>query len=209
MKAIRVMLVDDHAVVRSGLSAFLEGYSDFQLVGDARNGQQAVELCGVLHPDVILMDLVMPVKDGIQATREIRKMYPRVQVIALTSFTDENSVRSALEAGANGYLLKNISADTLAHSIRMVAAGSPCLASEATQALIRAANNRRPAGADLTEREYEVLHCLVLGLSNPQIAVRLTLSRGTIKFHVSNILSKLGASSRTEAVAMAVQHRMV
>lgn len=209
MKAIRVMLVDDHAVVRSGLSAFLEAYTDLQLVGEARNGQHAVELCGMLHPDVVLMDLVMPVKDGIQATREIRKLYPRVQVIALTSFTDENSVRGALEAGANGYLLKSISADALAHSIRMVAAGSPCLSSEATQALIRAANTPHPCEDDLTEREREVLHCLVMGMSNPEIAVRLTLSRGTIKFHVSNILSKLGASSRTEAVAMAVQYHMV
>jgi NarL family two-component system response regulator LiaR len=209
MQTIRVMIVDDHAVVRSGLCAFLQTYSDLELVGEARNGQHAVELCGPLRPDVVLMDLVMPVKDGIQATREICQRDPEVRVIALTSYTDENSVRSALEAGATSYLLKNISADELARAIRTTASGRPTLASEAAAVLIRAANNPRYPRVELTERELEVLDCLVKGLSNPQIASRLTLSRGTIKFHVSNILTKMGASSRTEAVAMAVQQRLL
>jgi NarL family two-component system response regulator LiaR len=208
------MLVDDHAVVRSGLAAFLEGYADLQLAGEARNGQQAIDLCAALRPDVILMDLVMPVKDGIQATREIRKMYPHVQIIALTSFCDESSVRGALEAGANGYLQKNITSDALARAIRTTVGGNsadggcPYLSTEATQELIHAANNPRPAAVNLTEREQEVLHCMVMGLSNPQIAARLILSRGTIKFHVANILTKMGASSRTEAVVFALRHNM-
>jgi NarL family two-component system response regulator LiaR len=208
-KTIRVMVVDDHAVVRSGLAAFLNIYLDFELVGEARNGEQAVVECATLQPDVVLMDLVMPVKDGIWATREIRKRYPCVQVIALTSFHDESSVRGALEAGANGYLLKNISADDLARAIHSVAQGSPSLSPEATGVLIHAANNPRPPCADLTEREVEVLTCLVEGLSNTEIARKLILSHGTVKFHVSNILSKLGASSRTEAVARAMTHHLV
>jgi NarL family two-component system response regulator LiaR len=209
MKTIRVMVVDDHAVVRSGLCAFLQCYPDLELAAQAHNGQHAIDLCGAVRPDVILMDLVMPGKDGIQATREIRSRYPHAQVIALTSFQDDQSVRGALEAGAIGYLLKNVSADDLARDIRSAAAGKPVLAPEATQALIRAASTPRPPAVDLTEREREVLTCLVKGLTNPEIAGKLMLSRGTIKFHVSNILTKMGVASRTEAVAMALQQRML
>jgi two-component system, NarL family, response regulator LiaR len=207
---IRVMLVDDHAVVRSGLSAFLLAYDDLTLVGEASSGEQAVQLCAQVKPDVVLMDLVMPGMDGAEATRAIREKCPEIQVIALTSFKEQDLVRGALQAGAIGYLLKDISADELANAIRAAHAGRPTLAPEAAQVLIQA--TRGPAdrlGSDLTEREREVLTLMVEGLNNNQIAKRLVVSISTAKFHVSSILSKLGAATRTEAVALALQHKLV
>jgi NarL family two-component system response regulator LiaR len=209
--AIRVMIVDDHAVVRSGLGAFLLAYDDLELVGEAGSGQEAVRMCSTAQPDVVLMDLVMPEMDGATATRAIREECPDVQVIALTSFKEEDLVQRALQAGAIGYLLKNVSGEELAKAIREAKAGRPTLAPEAAQALIHTAT--RPTspslGFDLSPREKEVLQLMVEGLNNPEIAERLIVSRSTVKFHVSSILSKLGANSRTEAVAMALQHHLV
>jgi NarL family two-component system response regulator LiaR len=206
---IRVLLVDDHAVVRSGLSAFLLAFDDLELVGEAGSGEEAVRICDRVRPDVVLMDLVMPGMDGAQATRAIRERCPTIQVIALTSFKEQELVEGALEAGAIGYLLKNVSADELARAIREAHAGRPTLAPEAAQALIHARREPLKIGFDLTEREREVLALLVEGLNNPEIAERLVVSRSTIKFHVSSILSKLGVASRTEAVALAVKEGLL
>jgi NarL family two-component system response regulator LiaR len=206
---IRVLIVDDHAVVRSGLSAFLLAYEDLEMVGDAANGAEAIRLCEKFRPDVILMDLVMPGMDGAAATRAIRAQHPDVQVIALTSFKEEDLVQGALQAGAIGYLLKNVSADELAGAIRAAHGGRPTLAPEAAEALIQAAMHKPSVGYDLTDREKEILKLMTEGLSNPEMADRLFVSRSTIKFHVSNILSKLGAESRTEAVAIAIHNNLL
>jgi len=206
---IKVMIVDDHAVVRSGLAAFLMAYDDLELVGQAGSGKEAVRLCERAGPDVVLMDLVMPEMDGAAATRAVRERCPEVQVIALTSFKEDDLVTGALQAGAIGYLLKNVSADELANAIRAARAGKPTLAAEAAQALIHTASAPKPPGHDLTAREREVLALMAQGLNNPEIADKLIVGRSTVKFHVSSILGKLGAGSRTEAVAMALQHKMV
>ena len=206
---IRVMLVDDHSMVRRGLATFLKVFDDLQLAGEAESGEAAIQLCAEVLPDVILMDMVLPVMDGATATRAIRRQYPQVQVIALTSFKEGRLVKNALEAGAIGYLLKDVSADELARAIRAAHAGRATLSPEAAQALVETANQPPTPGLDLTEREREVLTLMVEGLNNTQIAGRLTVSPSTIKSHVSNILSKLGVASRTEAVALAMRSRIV
>jgi two-component system, NarL family, response regulator LiaR len=206
---IRVLVVDDHAVVRGGLRTFLNAFDDFELVGEAENGEEAVRACVDTHADVVLMDLLMPQLDGVAATRIIRERYPDVRVIALTSFQDEEKVQAALEAGAIGYILKNVSADELANAIRAAWAGRPTLAPEAAQVLIRAAKRPPVPGGDLTPREREVLALMVRGLNNVEIARRLVVNRSTAKFHVSNILTKLGVAGRTEAVAYALTHHLV
>lgn len=203
------MIVDDHKVVRQGLKAFLLAYDDLELVGEADDGAQAVRLAEQLQPEVILMDLVMPGLDGAAATQAIRDRHPHIQIIALTSFPEEDLVQKALKAGALSYLLKNVEADELANAIRAARLGRPTLAPEATQALIHAATRPPEVGFDLTDREREVLALMAEGLSNREIAYRLTLSDSTVKFHVSNILSKLGAESRTEAVSIALQRRLI
>jgi two-component system, NarL family, response regulator LiaR len=211
--SIRVLIVDDHTMVRRGLATILRIKPDLELVGEAANGREAVEVCGRVQPDVVLMDLMMPEMGGAAATHAIRQKWPQVQVIALTSFQEKELVREALQAGAIGYLLKNVSADDLAAAIREAHAGRSTLAPEAIQALIqvdaapRAAKEDLAAAFLLTPREQEVLALMIQGLSNPDIAERLVVSRSTAKAHVSNILSKMGVTNRAEAIALALQHK--
>lgn len=206
---IRIVIVDDHLMVRRGLATFLKVSENLELVGEADSGESAIQLCAKLQPDVVLMDMVMQSMDGAAATRLIRKQCPSTQIIALTSFKDDILVKSALQAGAISYLLKGVSASELAHAIRAAHAGRPTISPEVTQALIQAASQEEVPGQSLTEREREVLLLMVEGLNNTQIAGRLTVSPSTIKSHVSSILAKLGVTSRTEAVALAVRHKLV
>ena len=206
---IRIMLVDDHTMVRRGLATFLLVFDDFKLVGEAESGEAAIQLCAKVLPDVVLMDMVMPGMGGEAATRAIRKTYPQVQVIVLTSFKEGALIKNALEAGAIGYLLKDVSADELARAIRAAYAGRATLSPDVAQVIVQDASQPPAPGLDLTERERAVLALMVEGLNNTQIAGRLTVSPSTVKSHVSNILSKLGVSSRTEAVTLALRHGLV
>ena len=206
---IRVMLVDDHTMVRRGLATFLKIFDDLELVGEADSGETAIRLCDEILPDVILMDIALPKMDGIAAIRNIRKQHPNIQIIALSSFKEGNTIKNVLEAGAIGYLLKDISTDDLAQAIRAACTGRATLSPEAAQALVQNVNQATTPVPDLTKREYEVLVLMVEGLNNKQIAEKLTVSPSTIKSHVSNILSKFEVSSRTEAVTLALRNHII
>ena len=206
---IRVMVVDDHDIVRHGLINMLATFDDFELAGEAAHGEAALYLCQSQDVDVILMDLVMPVMDGITAIERIHADYPDIQIIALTTFKEDKLVQGALQAGAISYLLKNVSIDDLSAAIRQAYEGKSVLAPEAAQVLISAATQPPAPGYDLTEREREVLRLLIEGLSNQEIGDQLVISHSTVKNHVSNILSKLNAANRAEAVALALKNQIV
>jgi NarL family two-component system response regulator LiaR len=205
---IRVMIVDDHAVVRSGLGAFLMSIPDLDLIGEAENGEQAVARARLLQPEVILMDLLMPEMDGVTATRLIKEYNPSIQIIALTSFPDDELVQNVLKAGAIGYLMKNISARELEAAVRSAYDKKMILSPEAAQSLLRSSQHADDPEA-LTEREQEVLKWMVKGLNNAAIAKQMVISLSTVKYHVSNILIKLGVDNRVSAVTVALQNKLV
>ena len=206
---IRILIVDDHALVRSGLRNFIYAYEGMQVVGEASSGAEAVEFCATHPVDVVLMDMIMPGMDGSEATRRIIALGSPVKIIILTSFHEQDLVEQALKAGATSYLLKNVSAADLAAAIRAAYAGRSTLAPEATAALINATRQKTGVGSDLTERERDVLLLLVQGKSNTEIAAQLTISLATVKFHLTNIYSKLRAKGRVEAVTIALEHHLV
>ena len=209
-ESVRVFLVDDHRVVRSGVCAYLDQIDDMDVVGEAGDGQQAVDRIAALEPteslpDVVLMDMVMPVMDGITATRRIKSRWPAVEVVAMTSFVEETMVRDALEAGAAGYLLKDADADDIAHAIRAAVAGQMHLDPTVARLLADSVRSPRRPGEMLTPREREVLMLVAEGASNRQIAAALVVSERTARTHVSAILAKLGLVSRTQAALWAVR----
>ena len=206
---IRVLMVDDHELLRDGIRLSLLKYEDIELVGEAKNGEEAVRRCQELAPDVVLMDIQMPRFNGIEATKAIKATNPDTQVLVLTSFVEMDLVQGAIQAGAVGYLTKGASKIELADAIRAAAVGQTQLSPEATQALIRATKSPNNLGADLTKRQRDVLKLLVTGLNNNEIGEKLFLSSSTVSYHVSEILSKLGAANRAEASALAVQNGLV
>jgi NarL family two-component system response regulator LiaR len=206
---IRVVIVDDHSVVRRGLRAYLRTVSDVEVVGEAVNGQAAVDLCEQIQPDVVLMDLVMPELGGAAATRIIRHRWPQVQVIALTSFQEQELVQDAVRAGAISYLLKGVSGEDLAQAIRAAHGGRSILAPEIIEALGEAEALESASVYDLTPRELEILALLVRGLNKTEIGVELGISPATTEAHVGTILSKLQVSSRAEAISVAMEQELV
>ena len=205
---IRVLIVDDHQVLRAGLAFALKSCAEIEVVGEADDGEEAVELCAELHPDVVLMDVVMPNMDGPTAIQLIREKYPRINVLVLSTFYDEAYVHAAVRAGAVGYVLKNVSTDELVTAIRNASLGKTTLSPEAAQALIQITQSLPQQDFGLTAREREVLALLTQGLSNLEIAARLSVSLSTVKRHVSDILDKLHVANRAEAVAFALRNKL-
>lgn len=208
-QAIRVLIVDDHPMVRGGLQDFILAYDWMEPVGEAQNGVEAVEFCATHAVDVVLMDMVMPLMDGSEATRRILALGKPVKIIILTSFHEQDLVQQALKAGATSYLLKNVTADELAEAIRAAHGGFSMFAREATRALIHTNHHRSDIGFDLTMKEREILTLLVKGLSNLEISNQLSVSVATVKFHLTNIFSKLGVKNRVEAATTALEHNLV
>lgn len=206
---IKIVLVDDHIKIHRAISVAIEFWDDLELVGQASNGEEAIQLCADYQPDIVLMDVIMPGMDGIEATRAITQQFPQIKVLALSSFQDEDSVRAMMEAGAVGYLIKSSSIDDLAQTIRTAHGGTAVFSSEVTQVLLRSPSSGPRHDYGLTPRETEVLKLMVEGLNNRQIAEALVVSQSTAKFHVSSILSKLQVESRIEAVALAVEQNLV
>lgn len=209
---ISIFIADDHGIVRQGLRDYIALQDDMEVVGDAANGEQAVIRIQDHTPDVVLMDLVMPGMDGIEATRRVREMSPATRVIILTSFAEEEQVFEAIKAGASGYLMKDVKPEELARAIRGVQAGEPMLHPEIARLMMRELqrDNEQPRLHDqLTEREMEVLRCIARGMSNKEIAAELVISEKTVKTHVSNVLQKLHLADRTQAAIYAMQRKLV
>jgi two-component system, NarL family, response regulator LiaR len=208
-KTVKVLIVDDHALVRSGLKNFIFAYEWMEVAGEAANGAAAVEFCTHNDVDIVLMDVVMPEMDGCEATRRIMALGKPVKIIILTNYYEQENVERALNAGATSYLLKNVTPEQLSQAIQAALTGRPTLAPEATQVLIQATRQKPSSSFNLTTREQEVLALLVKGLSNQEIADQLSISITTAKYHLSNIFDKLGATSRVEAATIALDHKLV
>jgi NarL family two-component system response regulator LiaR len=206
---IRVLLVDDHEMVRRGLAVFIQSFDDLILVGEAANGREAVEFLQNNQTDVILMDILMPVMGGIEAIKTILPQWPEIKIIAMTSFEEEELVKETISSGAIGFLMKNTSIDELAAAIRNAYLGKPTLAPEAAQILMNAATRPPDPTYDLTRRELDVLTQMVEGKTNPEIGDILSVSRSTVKTHVSNILGKLNVGGRVEAVKLALENKLI
>jgi NarL family two-component system response regulator LiaR len=204
---IRVLIVDDHCMLRKGIATMLYATPDLELVGEASSGSEAIEMCAHLKPDVVLMDLMMPEMDGATAIRHIHNNQPQIRIVVLSSFAEHDLIKSALEAGASGYILKNVSADKLANAVRMAKQDIAPLSPEVTTQIFRPKDSSTQF--NLTNREQEVLSLMVDGFSNAEIAYRLSISQFTVKNHVSNIFTKLGVGNRTEAVRIAIQNNLV
>ena len=202
---IRVIAVDDDEIFRGGLGFLMLALDDIELVGEANNGADALQLCEQMRPDVVLIDMRVSGMDAVEATQAIRERYPSVQVLALTSFYDGELVKRAMRAGAIGYLLKGVSMDRLGEAIRSAHTRQPTLSAEAVEALVQVSDSLQGIDKALSAREQEVLELLAQGLSNAEIAEQMVVSVAAVKYHVSNILSKLNATNRTEAVALAIQ----
>jgi DNA-binding NarL/FixJ family response regulator len=208
---VKVLVVDDQYLVREGIASLLSVQEGIEVVGTAANGLEALERTRALHPDVVLMDVRMPELDGVQATRQLRQEHPQTQVVMLTTFDDETYVREALAAGAVGYILKNIPSSDLAEAVRSAQRGIYQLDPAALAKLARPTESRKTPRAldELTSRELEVLKQVALGTTNREIALKLQVSEGTIKNHVSNILSRLGLRDRTRAAVYAAEHGLL
>ena len=206
---IRLLIVDDHSVVREGLRAFLRLQEGIEVVGEAAGADEAVRVAGTSSPDVVLLDLVMPEGDGIGAIRRLLEVAPNVRVLVLTSFADDAQIFAAIAAGAAGYLLKDVDPQALADGIRDVHDGRPALHPSVAARLMRHTGSARPAYNDLTARERDVLTLVVEGLANKQIAQRLGIGEKTIKTHVSRVLAKLGVTDRTQAAVLAIREGLV
>jgi len=206
---IRIVVVDDHIKVHMGIEAALAAFEDLDLVAHGSNGREALQLCKEHHPDVVLMDVIMPGMNGIEATQAIHTQFPEIKIVALSGFQDDEGVRAMLQAGAIGYVLKTASIDDLAHTIRTAYSGKSVFSPEVMNILLNLPQDKPPQDFGLTSREREVLKLLVNGLNNAEIAQALTISLSTTKFHVSRVFAKLGVTNRVEAAALAVEKRLV
>ena len=208
-ESIKVMIVDDHMLVRDGINLLLSTFDDIQVIAVADGGDTALRLCKQEQPEVILMDLVMPEQDGPETIERILKQFPEIKVIALTSFVEEDLVVRSIQAGASGYLLKNVSAEKLAEAIHAAASGQSTIESMVAQILLQASQKPAPVGDNLTERERQILALVAEGMTNKEIAQQLSLSHGTVRVYVSHVLAKLGVGNRTEATRIALENNLV
>jgi NarL family two-component system response regulator LiaR len=208
-RPIRIVVVDDHDVVRHGLRVFIRTFADMEFVGEANNGLSAIRVCQETMPDLVLIDIFMPQMDGIEAIKHIKQDNPAIKILALTSSRAEETVVGALKAGAMGYILKNASFEEMDQAIRNVMAGRRTLSPEAATVLIQATTRQPAEQFDLTPRELEVLALLVTGLNNGEIAEQLFVSTSTVKYHISNLFTKIGAANRIDALKIAMEHHLI